>query len=312
MTEPVFFTKTCARDWKRCCYQMLAIRRLFPLTRHIVMIEEAEFMPSWPSQDGGALQVDPRRIWKDAGDLSRRVSPLIEAGEIRLAFVERYMPEAMTIENPDLRQQYVKLRAPIVFGVDMIQIDSDMCPKPVQMCWADELYRWQFRSVSRILWDYYECPKQYKDALIQWGETYDWLMAPYRDRRLPEYPSDRDLLFMSSQYGWYIDRDVARGFFILLGSADGGGRERTLREPQRVVDRILECVEHRRLKFSEYQLFGRHCSAMAKHIYKFHQLYEHHTPLSKIGDHSWLLHFTSKEQLTVEQEAQLRAAAGLE
>lgn len=263
----VFFTKTCARDYERCCYQMLAIRRLFPLSTHIVLAERAEFSrtPAWKDLDlGFAMQ---------------RGVP----GQTRTFNVEDTMPEAMRIEDPDLRQQYCKLRAPVVFGTDMIQLDSDMCPKPLGR-WADCLFGTVLNGRSS---DFTRCnapvaSKAMQPAVENWLKTYAHLFEVG-----PNTPRDRD--FMRSQFGWYIHRELARDFLKALGP-----------DP---IAKILEVVEERRLKFSEYQLLGMWAYDMSNYPIRF---------INKAEEQPWLYHFTSKETLEPEQRTLLRKAAGLE
>lgn len=269
----VFFTKTCARDWERCCYQMRAIRRLFPLAMHVVLIETDEWQKAVDTQNHVGF------VDRELGELAR---PPFLGTDTRVLCVDVLMPEAMRIENPDIRQQYCKLRAPVVLGEDTIQLDSDMCPKPTQpdmRCrWMDELYG------SPPRWYAPEASKAMQPAVENWLKTYKCLFDVG-----PNTPVGRD--FMRSQFGWYIPRDVARDFLLALGP-----------DP---IATILQVVEGR-MKFSEYQLLGMWAAdndAFSTRRISF---------LPYAEKDPWLMHFSSKDALEPDQRKLLRQAAGLE
>jgi hypothetical protein len=265
----VFFTKTCARDWERCGYQMLTIRRLFPLSTHIVMIEAVEFEKAHEQQ---------RTFDKD---LAEWMKGSALGCRTMLSVVEQHMPEAMRIENPDLRQQYCKLRAPVVFGTDMIQLDSDMCPKLVQPQWVDELFSGY--GDARIRWNAPLASKAMKPAIENWSRA--WQALGVHENGC----EDRERDYMRSQFGWYVSRDLARSFCNEVLGADP-------------IAKMLALVADG-YKFSEYQFLGIYASATRRSRYIF---------FDKLEPDPWLMHFTSKESLTKEQRRLLRQAAGLE
>lgn len=283
----VFFTKTCARDWERCGYQAIAIDRLFPLAKHVILIEVAEFEKAHEMQGAaGNLFV---RLLAGKPQPSERSSFDPEVAEnfcgkilqnARFMFVERSMPEAMRIENPDIRQQYCKLRAPVILGEDTIQIDSDMCPKPVQTRWMDHLYTALDAADGRPRWHAPEASKAMQPAVENWAKTYKQLFGAD-----PATSAGRD--FMRSQFGWYVPRNAARDFLVALGP-----------DP---IATILGVVD-KRLKFSEYQLLGMWACDLGYRI-RF-QPHAEQDP--------WLMHFSSKDALEPEQRKLLRQAAGLE
>ena len=262
----VFFTKTCARDWERQGYQTLAIKRLFPLATHVILIERDEL------ERASALR------WPDhelAAALNHRTP-----ATVRVFLVEELMPEAMRIKKPDLRQQYCKLRAPVILGEDTIQLDSDMCPKPGQTRWMDELYGpsgWR----TGIRWNAPKASKAMQPAVENWAKTYTRLFSIDPGQSL-----DRD--FMRSQFGWHVPRDVARGFLRALGP-----------DP---IETIQQCIDERR-KFSEYQLLGMWAADKGDTQICF---------LDYVEKDPWLMHFTSKDALEPAQRKLLRQAAGLE
>ena len=266
----IFFTKTCARDWERCCYQMLAIRRFFPLTAHIVMIEDAE-----AAREKNGSWNEQFHVW--AGDVS-----LGGLGPGTMLFsVERYMPEAMKIENPDLRQQYCKLMAPIVFGEDTIQLDSDMCPLPTQWRWADELFQ---TPGGLIRWNAPLASKAMKPGVENWAKA--WLEGLEEDAEVA--PDALGLDYMRAQVGWYSARDLARDFVNEVLGVDPVGR-------------ILSVVKGGH-KFSEYQFLGIYANLTRRYGYAF---------VERAETDPWLMHFTSKDRLEPHELEKLRKAAGL-
>ena len=245
--EPIFFTKTCARDALRVSYQIAAIRRQFPLATHVVMIEQSE--------------VHSIQAFANAFTL--------------IFSVETLMPEAMQLE-PYLRQQYCKLMTPIVLGVDTIQLDSDMCPKP-GVSWIDELFAGQ--TLPR--WYCERKPAALKGGLERLNDGYAALFGDFGNRQ------EAELSFMHSQLGWYVRRRAAASFVRGVG-----GIEKLASEMQRVVAGGQ--------LFSEYQFLGRW--SYSRGLYTFYE---------KRELHPWLYHFPSTEPLLPEQEKLLREAAGL-
>jgi hypothetical protein len=197
----VFFTKTCARDWERCGYQAIALNRLFPLATHVILSESKEFGKAHDLQSRAA---DPLRgAFLPPVNFDRDVATYFNETtlkNVRFMSVETLMPEAMRIENPDLRQMYCKLRAPVVLGEDTIQLDSDMCPKPVQTRWMDHLYYAADTAEGRPRWHAPDASKAMKPG-VELAKTY---------RRLPTEPATSAGRDQRAQFGWYIPRNVAR------------------------------------------------------------------------------------------------------
>jgi len=282
--EPIFFTKTCARDAKRVVYQIAAIRRLYPLATHVVMVERA----------GWADAV--REAVKDNRPLIERLdfrTPPGLSSKTTTVYVEDLLPEAMEIEDAYLRQQYCKLMAPIVLGVDTIQLDSDMCPKPCGK-WIDEL----FGSSSLPRWNLDTGPKSMEPGLERLTRGYEFLfdsatMMDGVSTRPPRWAEDdARRSFMHSQWGWYIRRDWMREFIRAI----------TNDKFQYLPDVMRSVVAAGHL-FSEYQFLGLWLWRTTQDAYDFRRGRE---------VYPWVHHFPSTEPLSPDQEKLLREAAGIE
>ena len=247
----ILFTKTCARDAERVFYQALAARRFVrDMTKHIVVVERDE------------LKAAPA------------LHHLREYG-VQVDVLEEVMPRLADVANPYLRQQLVKLYAPVRYGQSLVQIDSDMCPvAPCSLSWV-------FGPTFMPTWCYNSAPShELRDTLRDWAATY---VALFGARPLWPWRS-----YMLEQHGWHLD----------FGAAAALWREIDVDCAERIYERTGG-------RFSEYQFFGWWAHERS-YAYNWHDI-------SLYGLHnlkSWVEHYTSSEPLTEMQRRRLRELAG--
>jgi len=203
----VLFTKTCPRDAERVAYSMRAAT--WRLWRHVVLVDCAG--------DHDAVVNALRPLGGTGGGGLLTVAPT-------LGTVEQFMPWALEVEQPYMRQQVCKISAPTIWG-DVVQIDSDMCPTASRRFATD---------VLRARWFFERAAGARREATHAWADTYAW--ATGRDPGIA-----RELDFMGPMKGWWITRRLVEAFLDSLSLP--------------LVDLANQAVREGR-KLSEYQMLG--------------------------------------------------------
>lgn len=258
----ILFTKTCARDAKRAFYQAHAAHRLLRgYAYHLLLIEREEL---------------------------DRVPQLLSLQKIgvRVVTVEHALPTLMAIRSPYLRQQFCKLWAPVHYGEDMVQLDSDMCPR--RECSLLDV----FGLASRPVWCFASEPKPHlMDTIREWRASLidsirvspdttiqdDFARASSAARKAPLHS------YMREQYGWWVKPEVAEEVVKRV-------------DPQRIVG-----------KFSEYQVLGWFARRYFEGAYDWRDV---SAGGSRAINKEWVFHHTSAEPLERGTEWWLQDLAG--
>lgn len=259
----ILFTKTCARDAKRAFYQAHAARRLLRgYSHHLVMIEQAEL------------------------DRVPQLLALQQIG-VHVVTVEKALPQLLRVEAPYLRQQLCKLWAPVEYGEDMVQIDSDMCPQ-LELNLTEV-----FGTSARPIWCYRSAPMPILESTIKdWRESASravasatrhhdvdpWSAAVATSRRMPLHS------YMLEQHGWFVKQEVADELVARLDIAKIRGR------------------------FSEYQTLGWFARRYYESAYSWHDVTMRGP---RAVNKTWVLHATSAEPIDHVENKLVELAGGV-
>jgi hypothetical protein len=208
------------------------------------------------------------------GEELDRVPQLLSLQEIgvHVVTVEAQLPQLMHVASPYLRQQLCKLWAPVHYGQDMVQIDSDMCPQ------QDVSLVDVFGLRNSPVWCYSSTPPRgLLDTITAWRASLvsatesahaslrdEWSRLVSTSRMLPMHS------YMLEQHGWYVKAEIAEELVRRLDIAKLTGR------------------------FSEYQALGW----FARRYFDGHYAW-HDTALygSRVISKDWVFHHTSSEPI---------------
>lgn len=156
----------------------------------------------------------------------------------RLVDVYQLWPEAQTIEAGYVRQQYVKLRTPLVFG-DQVQIDSD-----------DFL----LGSIGPELWG---------SPPVYYFDPYDDLLANADEPTRGGLENWRTIT--TEILGWDVDKEFMRcpGFYLRRDGCLGLSEYLEHRHKKSMVEVF------RRPLISEYNLYGAFCAAKMSNLHRW-------------------------------------------
>lgn len=258
-------TKTCARDADRVSYQIEAFKRMG--IEHLVLIDSffASTDPAWAT--------GPTELLKYDGGTT----------EVRTCFEK--MPEAIAVRDGYLRQQYVKLMAPIAYGEDFFEVDSDMCPRvqnvKTNVGWREVSGAW------------------FKHWLEDMEQSPTWYIGPVTPARAAAHALWRtahralfgepgaNYLFMGPARGWHITQAAVQAFVADACRGD--------------LLAVFDRVERERLHFSEYQMLGAWLYDNASSMYAWAE---------GLVQPDWCHHFSSSTEFGHAQRATLERAAG--